>query len=258
MPTFSIITPSLNQRPFLGQCLDSVRKAASTAGAGVEHIVIDGGSTDGSLEVLGAQSFARWISEPDRGQSDAINKGIRICSGDVVSYLCADDLLEPDALVQAGRAFAVDPAADVVYGDAFFLEEGWRRRKRAGPFSVTRLRRGNFLLQPAVFLKRGVFQKHGGFDPELSFCMDHEFWLRISGSTKWSYIPEPLACSRLHADAKTWSSLPAAWDEARRMQSRYGIRWRPLRDALWMRTLGCHYYRLKRLTFARIARSRTP
>jgi hypothetical protein len=88
--------------------------------------------------------------------------------------------------------------------------------------------------------------------------MDHEFWLRIASSTRWVYVPEALASCRLHADAKTWSQLPDAWDEARRMQSRHGIRWRPLRDALWMRSLGCHYYRLKRHLIARIAKSRNP
>lgn len=256
MPTISIITPSLNQGAFLGECLGSVRRAASLAGLDVEHVVIDGGSSDDTLDLLGAQNSAKWISEPDAGQTDAINKGIQMTSGGIVSYLCADDLLEPGALRAVHEAFSKEPGTDVVYGDAYFLEEGWKRRKHAGPFSVARLRKENFLFQPAVFLRRRVFEAHGLFDAELRFCMDHEFWLRICRDTRWTRVDEPLASCRLHPDAKTWSQLPAAWEEARRMQARYGIYWRPLRDALWMRTLGCHYYWLKRSLFARVAKAR--
>jgi len=256
MHTFSIITPSLNQGEFLGECLGSVRTAAREAGVEVDHLVVDGGSTDGSLAILASQGEARWTSGPDGGQTDAINRGLAATDGAIVSYLCADDLLEPRALLRVKEAFAADPAADVVYGDAYFLESGWKRRKSAGPFSLERLKRGNFLLQPAVFWRRRVMENYGVLDAGLHFCMDHEYWLRIGGGTRWSYVPEPLASCRLHAGAKTWSQLPAAWEEARRMQARYGLRWRPWRDALWMRTLGCHFYRLKRSVIAQMAKSR--
>jgi glycosyltransferase involved in cell wall biosynthesis len=254
MPTVSIVTPSLNQGAFLKECLDSVQAAATVAGIPVEHVVVDGGSTDQTLEILGSQSHARWSSGKDSGQTDAINKGLEQVSGDIVSYLCADDLLEPEALRAVLHAFADDPEADVVYGDAYFFESGWKRKKVAGAFSRDRLKKGNFLLQPAVFLRGSVFEKFGLFDASLKFCMDHEFWLRISGRTRWKYVAVPLACSRLHSNAKTWAQLPEAWDEARKMQARHGIFWRPLRDALWMRTAGCHYYRIKRHLFARIAK----
>ena len=256
LPTVSIITPSLNQGEFIGECLESVRTAAAVAEVSVDHLVVDGGSTDQTLEVLRSQSHARWISGKDNGQTDAINKGLRQTSGGIVSFLCADDLLEPEALRLVLRAFEDD--ADVVYGDAYFLESGWKRRKYAGDFSPGRLRKGNFLLQPAVFLRRSVFGKFGDLDDSLRFCMDHEYWLRISGKTIWKHVASPLACSRLHSDAKTWSQLPAAWDEARKMQARYGIYWRPLRDAIWMKAAGCHYYRIKRILFALIAKSKNP
>ena len=256
MPDFSIITPSLNQGAFLPECLSSVQAAAVRAGVPVEHLVVDGGSSDLTLDILGAQHAARWTSGPDGGQTDAINRGFAGTGGGIVSYLCADDVLEPASLALVHQAFAATPEADVVYGDGYFLENGWKRRKRAGEFSAARLRRGNFLLQPSVFLRRPVWEKFGPLDGGLHFCMDHEYWLRISAATRWVYVPEPLASCRLHEGAKTWSQLPHAWDEARRMQARYGIRWRPLRDALWMRTLGCHYYRLKRHVIARLAASR--
>ena len=256
LATVSIITPSLNQGEFIGECLESVRTAAAVARISVDHLVVDGGSTDQTLEVLGRQSHARWISENDNGQTDAINKGLRQTSGGIVSFLCADDLLEPEALRLVLRAFEDD--ADVVYGDAYFLESGWKRRKYAGDFSPCRLRKGNFLIQPAVFLQRSVFEKFGSLDDSLKFCMDHEYWLRISGETKWKHVASPLACSRLHSEAKTWTQLPEAWEEARKMQAMYGIYWRPLRDAFWMKIAGCHYYRIKRILFALLAKSRKP
>ena len=250
----SLVTPSLNQGAWLEDCLRSVREAVSP----VEHWVIDGGSTDRTRDILAAQDFARWISEPDRGQTDAINKGLAHCGGEILGYLCADDFLEPSALERVVAAFSAHPEADVVYGDGFFLESdsGWKRRKNAGPFSWPRLRARNFLIQPAVFWRRRVMERFGVFDATLRFCMDHEYWLRIGAETHWVYLPEPLATCRLHADAKTSRALAAAWAEAARMQERYGIRGRPRLEALWMAVGGCHYYRLKRAVFAFLGRRR--
>lgn len=255
---FSIITPSLNQGAWLEENLRSVRRAAGEAGVEVEHLVMDGGSTDGTKEILARQDFARWTSEPDAGQTDAINKGLRQSTGEILGYLCADDFLEPGALAQVSEAFRAAPHADVVYGDAFFLESdsGWKRLKRAGDFSVRRLRRGNFLLQPAVFWRRSVYEKSGALDAGLQYCMDHEYWLRIAAHTRWQYLPAPLAVCRLHADAKTSRALAAAWQEAAQMQARYGIRFRPAWDALWMRIAGQHFYRLKRTILARAGKLR--
>lgn len=252
----SLVTPSLNQGPWIAETLRSVRTAAD--GLEVEHWVMDGGSTDNTVEVLSAQSFARWISEPDHGQTDAINKGLARCTGDILGYLCADDQLEPDSLHRVEKAFRDHPGVDVVYGDGFFLESdsGWKRRKNAGPFSWTRLQSGNFLIQPSVFWRRAVSERFGPFDASLRYCMDHEYWLRIGETTRWMYLPEPLATCRLHADAKTSRSLGAAWREAAAMQARYGRVWKPRLEAVWMTLAGQHYYRLKRLLFAAIGRRR--
>ena len=249
---FSIITPSLNQGRWLAENLASVRKA----GGEVEHIVIDGGSTDETLKILRAQSFASWISEPDCGQTEAINKGLRRSTGEILGYLCADDYYEPDALTRVAEVFSADPSLHVVFGDGWFLEgaSGWKRRKSAGAFSSARLRSGNFLIQPAVFWRRNVLERFGEFDPELQFCMDHEYWLRIGAYTRWQYLPEPLATCRLHGGAKTSRALIPAWEEAALMQARYGMLVRPRLEALWMRLGGEKYYGLKRAVFARIGR----
>ncbi|MEX1010409.1 MAG: glycosyltransferase family 2 protein [Chthoniobacterales bacterium] len=250
----SVITPSLNQARYLGQCLASVRTAAAQAAPHeVEHIVIDGGSTDGTLDLLHATSDIQWISEPDAGQSQAINKGLGMGSGEVLAYLCADDLYEPTAIRQALAAFAADAHTDVVYADYYFLEgeSGRKRRKSAAKFSPADLRNRNPLGQPAVWWRRHVYQKFGGFDESLHYCMDHEYWLRLGADVRWHYLPEPLAVSRLHSDAKTSRQLPAMWRETAHMLTRNGWRFQPWWDAFAMAAWGRHYYLLKRRWFAR-------
>ena len=250
----SVITPSLNQGRYLRQCLESVRVAAEAApGYEVEHIVVDGASTDGSPEILRAQSFARWISEPDSGQAEAINKGLRQATGDIMTYLCADDFYEPQAVSRVMEAFNADPSIDVVYADYFFLEgdSGRKRRKSAANFRPDNLRNTNPLGQPAVWWRRRVYEKSGGFDESLHYCMDHEYWLRLGTNVLWHHIPEPLAVSRLHSDAKTSRHLAAMWRETAQMLTRDGWRLKPWWDAFAMAAWGRHYYRLKRLWFAR-------
>jgi glycosyltransferase involved in cell wall biosynthesis len=250
----SIVTPSLNQGRYLRACLESVRVAAESAsGYEVEHIVMDGASTDGSIDILRAQSFARWISEPDGGQTEAINKGLQQATGDIMAYLCADDLYEPQAILRVMDAFAADDVVDVVYADYYFLEgdSGRKRRKSAAGFRSDNLHNRNPLGQPAVWWRRRVYEKFGGFDQSLHYCMDHEYWLRLGANVRWHHIPEALAVSRLHTDAKTSRQLAAMWRETAQMLTRNGWRLKPWWDAFVMAAWGRHYYRFKRLWFAR-------
>ncbi len=251
---FSVITPSLNQGCFLGECLESVRAQRipkPESRLEVEHIVVDGGSTDESLPLLKSCPDVAWSSEPDGGQSDAINKGLKLSNGEILAYLCADDFYEPGALAAVERAFAAHPETDVVYGDYYFMEGAsrWKRLKRSGPFSVERLRKGNFLGQPSVFLRRRVYEKFGGFDAGLKYCMDHEYWLRICEASIWRYLEEPLATCRLHLDSKTSSQLVAMWEEAAVMGERYGVGATLKRQAWRMRMGGQWYYWAKRRFF---------
>ena len=250
----SVVTPSLNQARYLGECLDSVRRAAARAAPHeVEHIVVDGGSTDRTTELLPSHRDIRWVSEKDRGQSHAINKGLAMAGGEVLAYLCADDLYEPGALREVLRVFDGHPDVDVVYGDFSFLEgdSGRKRRKSAASFRPDNLRNDNPLGQPAVWWRRRVYEKFGGFDESLHFCMDHEYWLRLGTNVRWHYLPEPLAVSRLHADAKTSRQLTAMWRETARMLTRDGWRLKPWWDAIAMAAWGRHYYMMKRRWFAR-------
>ncbi len=250
----SVLTPSLNQGCYLGDCLASVRAAAESApNHTVEHIVVDGASTDGSLDVLRAQSFALWTSGPDSGQTEAINKGLRRSAGDILAYLCADDLYEPQAIARVMETFASDDSIDVVYADYFFLEggPGRKRRKSAAKFRPGDLHNSNPLGQPSVWWRRRVYEKFGDFDQSLHYCMDHEYWLRLGTKVRWHYLPEALAVSRLHADAKTSRRLAAMWRETAQMLTRDGWRLKPWWDAFAMAAWGRHYYRLKRLWFSR-------
>ncbi len=251
----SVVTPTLDQAEFLPATLESVRTAAARATAlEVEHIVRDGGSTDATLDILAAQDFARWTSEPDSGQAEAINKGLQEADADILCYLCSDDLLEPESLRLVSESFLANPEADFVYGDYFFLESdsGWKRPKFAGEYSYARLHRQNFLSQPATFWRAAIHQQFGMFDQSLHYCMDHEFWLRASRGTSWQYLAQPLATMRLHADAKTSGGLAAMWWESARMQARYGHGLRPYLEACWMTVFGQHYYRMKRLLFRKL------
>lgn len=250
----SVVTPSLNQGRYLRDCLESVRAAAAQAPSHeVEHIVIDGGSTDGSAGILRNFPGVRWISEADTGQSNAINKGLSMATGDVLAYLCADDLYEPQSVKRVLDLLAADSSVDVVYADFFFLEgaSGRKRRKSAAKFRPDQLRNTNPLGQPAVWWRRRVYEKFGGFDESLHYCMDHEYWLRLGTQVRWHHLAEPLAVSRLHPDAKTASQLPAMWRETAQMLTRSGWRLKPWWDAFAMAAWGKYYYLLKRRWFAR-------
>jgi glycosyltransferase involved in cell wall biosynthesis len=249
---FSVVTPSFNQGEYIAETLASVREAAARAPEHmVEHIVMDAESTDGTLQILQLQDFAKWWSEPDAGQADAVNKGWAKTDADVLSFLCSDDLWEPDAIRRVAEAFVSNPHTDVVYGDYAFLEgnSGWRRRKTAGPFSAERLRRRNFLCQPATFIRSRVYQQFGGLDLTLRYCMDNEYWLRICESTNWRYIRHPLAVMRQHSAAKTSSQLTDAWWEAAKMARRHGLGRRYWWLALRTQCGGQLYYAAKRSLF---------
>lgn len=257
---FCVVTPSFNQGRYLDETLKSVRKAAERAPEhSVAHLVMDAGSTDESLDVLRAQTFAKWWSEPDEGQADAVNKGwARAGDAEVLSFLCSDDLWEPETVCLVAEAFSQNPDADVVYGDFSFLEgdSGWKRPKTAGLFSVARLHAINFLSQPATFIRHRVYDRFGPLDASLRYCMDNEYWLRIAPHTSWIYVPRPLAVMRQHRNAKTSSQLTAAWWETAKMAERYGLGRRYWWKALRMQCGGQWYYGFKRKFLAKMARFR--
>jgi glycosyltransferase involved in cell wall biosynthesis len=252
-PTLSVVTPSFNQAAFLPETLCCVRQAAALCGENrITHLIQDNASTDGTVGILQKQRFAQWESTPDHGQAHAINCGWQKAQGDILTYLCSDDLWIPKAIPAVLDAFAQHPEIDVIYGDYYFLEadSGWLRKKEAGTWSRARLlREGNFISQPATFWRRRVYERHGGLDETLLYCLDHEYWLRISTDTTWHYLARPLGVMRLHPDAKTARAIGCMAMESARMQTRYHTAWQPWWSAWNMRLWGCHYYRAKRTFF---------
>jgi glycosyltransferase involved in cell wall biosynthesis len=232
-PLVSVVTPSLNQGRFLEATLRSVAEQDYPR---IEHIVVDGGSTDETLEVLARHPGLRWISEPDDGQADAINKGFALAAGEILAWLNADDVYLPGA-VSAAVAELESSGAGLVYG-------GWRQIDEHGellreiavrPFDYRELLEvRNMIAQPTAFFTRGAFDAVGGLDPDFRYAMDYELWLRLGKHAPVRTIQQPLAAFRLHGSSKTVASYGAFWPETHRASRRHGGRYF---SPMWRRSL---------------------
>lgn len=206
-PRISIITPSFNQGRFIER---TIRSVLSQDVDGMEYIVVDGGSTDETIPVLRRyERRLRWISEPDEGHADAVNKGVARTSGSVIGWLNSDDVYYPGALRTVLRYFDSHPDARVVYGDAEHIDEhdAFIETYPTEAWSFRRLLEVCFISQPAAFVRREVFDRHGPLDKRLK-SNDYEFWVRLgkSGET-FDYLPRRLAGGRLHEDCATLSDV---------------------------------------------------
>jgi glycosyltransferase involved in cell wall biosynthesis len=210
LPKISVVTPSYNQAAFLEQTIQSV---LSQGYPELEYIVMDGGSTDGSVDILKRYTDQlHWVSEKDSGQSHAINKGMRMASGDVLAYLNSDDCYEPGALLRVGQFFAehpqahwltgrcrvIDPQGLEIYKAITLYKNIWLRLR-----SITVLKILDYVSQPATFWSREVIREVGFFDEELQFAMDYDYSLRVANRFKLYVLNEYLAAFRIHPDSKT-------------------------------------------------------
>lgn len=213
-PLVSIVTPSFNQGEFIRETIESVLNQTYK---NIEYRVIDGGSTDQTLEILKSYGDRlNWTSEPDRGQTNAINKGLALCRGEILAYLNSDDVLELDAVEKAVRFFLTHPGIDLVYGKAYYIDKTGNITGfyNTADYSFERLLSDNCICQPAAFWRKEIAERCGPFDESLNFGMDYEYWLRMDRvGGKLCHIPDILARSRLYAETKTLSSREKIYRE---------------------------------------------
>jgi len=236
LPRISIVTPSLNQAAFIEATIRSVLNQHYSE---LDYLVIDGGSTDGTQTVL--QKYdgrLRWLSEKDRGQTDAINKGMRLAEGVILAYLNADDLYLPETLDRVAHYLAAHPQADWVYGHCRLIDEMGQSRGqlRAPLFNLNRMiLRGEFIPQPTVFWRRSAATAIGEFDVTLRYAMDYDFFIRLGQRSPGHHLDTELACFRLQPLSKTVSGEEKHWRETLKVSERYGLK--PWTAWYWLRRL---------------------
>lgn len=245
----SIVTPSYQQAPYLEA---TIRSVLDQQGVELEYIIVDGGSSDGSVEIIQKyqQRLAWWISEKDRGQTDAINKGFARARGDVLAWLNSDDTYEPGALAQAVAYLQAHPEAGMVYGDANYIDEHGRviGRFPAAQTDYRRLRQGYVHIpQQASFWRAELWRQVGPLDPTFYFAMDYDLWVRLAALAPLHYTPRLWANFRLHSNAKTISADDRCWPEMLRVHRRLGgAPVAPIVVKYYLRKLAAPYIRWKR------------
>lgn len=210
----SVVTPSYNQGQFIGDTINSVLSQGIPE---IEYVVMDGGSTDNTIQVLKSfGSKVRWVSEKDDGQADAVNKGLNATSGEIIGWINSDDVYYPGALNEALNFFRLNPDIDVLYGKADHIDISGIPFEEypSEEWNFERLLRHCFICQPALFFRRRVVQQCGPLDQKLNYCMDYEYWIRLALSgVKFQYIGKKLAGSRLYNENKTLGARVAVHRE---------------------------------------------
>jgi len=249
LPLVTIVTPSFNQGEFLEETIRSVLKQTYQK---IEYFIMDGASTDNSLQIIQKyqNDLACWISEKDRGQTDAINKGFSMAHGEILTWINSDDTLESVAVEEAVRFLLDNPKIGMVYGDANYINEEGKviGRFPAAQTNLKKLRMGYVHIpQQASFFRKTLWDRVGPMDPDFYFAMDYDLWVRIAGHSEIRYRPGVWANFRLHADAKTISADDRCWPEMLRVHFRNGgSKFAPIVFKYYLRKLVAPYIRWKR------------
>ena len=232
----SIVTPSYNQGCFLQRTLDSI--LSQSGDFEVEAIVMDGGSTDETVEVLQSYGDAvHWVSEPDQGQADALNKGLRIATGDVIGWLNSDDVYEPGCLQTVCKIFRDEPETRWLYGKVRIIDEDdrefrrwitWYKNFRMNPFRYSKLLSENWISQMGVFWRQEVGEEVGLPRVELQHAMDYEYWLRLGARWPGRFVDQYLASFRWYTNSKTGGDFITGTRECLDIAIEYGAQQFPL------------------------------
>lgn len=205
----SIVTPSFNQAAFIEKTILSV---VNQEYPDIEHIIIDGRSTDGTIEILKRHKHLKWISERDRGQTDAINKGVKMTTSNVIGWLNSDDTYEPGSIQSVMEEFNKDPLLDVVYGNCNYIDENDKTMYvyTTPSYNLNKLISCgyNYISQPACFYRKRIFDKIGLFNTSLNYSMDHDLFIRMGlHDLKIIKINKILANFRKHSCSKSVSNI---------------------------------------------------
>ena len=241
LPLVSIVTPTYNQGKYIEATIQSV---LSQNYSNVEYIVVDGGSTDETLDILKRyDKRLRWISEHDNGPEDAINKGIRQTRGKIVAWLASDDTYLPETITTAVEIFRKHPSVGLVYGKSRYIDSTgmFIADYPTAPFNDNAMAVYNIICQPSVFFLRDIFFDAGELSLDLEIATDYDLWIRIANLSSIFYIPQYLSNYRLHYDAKTlgYSDPLVKFEECLNIAYKY-YRWAPAN-----RVYPCCLYRLK-------------
>ena len=230
-PRISIVTPSFNQGEFLERTILSVLNQNYP---NFEFIIIDGGSTDGSVEIIKKYEkyLAYWVSEKDNGQSDAINKGFQKSTGEILAWLNSDDVYLSNTLYSIAEVFRKRKSVEIVYGNRYIIDEhdnviSERRVTHYSTFMVTLgvLYGGFGVYQPASFWRRGTHEKVGGVDISLKFCMDTDLFIRFAlSNSRFKFLREYLTAFRIHSSSKTSTIREVAKKEYESLLKKYNLK----------------------------------
>ena len=234
-PKVTIVTPSYNQADFIEQTIQSVLKQTYP---NVEHIVVDGGSTDGTLDILERYSNQiQWISEPDEGQSDAVNKGWQRAKGEILGWLNSDDCSTVNAVEEAVETFRNRPEVGMIFGECYMMNEAgqvygkWRAK---GFNQESILEHPEWVSSPSMFVRQSVLFEADMLNVELSYAMDYDLFIRLSKITKIVAVPIPMAYFRTHSNSKSQKYSSAHWREILDIHRKYGGKFV---SPIWLRYL---------------------
>ncbi len=222
-PLVSVITPSFNQARYLEATIQSVIGQDYPR---IEYIIVDGGSTDGSVDVIKKyqDKLSWWVSEKDKGQTDAINKGFNRAKGEILAWINSDDTYNPGAVGEAVKYLVNHPEVALVYADCNFIDEEDRiiGKFNSAQTDIRRLRRGYVHIpQQTMFFRAKYWKELGPLDPSFYFAMDYDLWTRIAAHAPFKYLAgKTWANFRLHTSGKTIAADDRCWPEMLRVHYR--------------------------------------